>query len=344
MKIIKKVLCIICVAAIILSLSIVATSALTVYDGDFGYEIDTYFHTASLVEYIGNNPIVTIPEYYRTFPVTTIENTAFSRNTLVEQINIPDTVTVIKNDAFAYCTSLKEITIPATVTGIGTGICMGCTDLESVVYNAENTIPSSTFSGCSSLTSVTLSEKCKEIGEGAFSRCSSLTDISFINGIESINDSAFFKTGLSEVTVSENITSIPYYAFAYINTLGKILIPKSVTYIDEEAFEGSENVVIYCYRNSYAHQYAEKNVIEYVLLDPITYILGDVDGDDSVQIIDVAWIQRTQAQMEIPIAHDTLMQGDVDEDGDLTLVDATMIQRFLCMSSTPYNIGKYVSK
>ena len=57
-------------------------------------------------------------------------------------------------------------------------------------------------------------------------------------------------------------------------------------------------------------------------------IIGDVDGDATVTIIDATFIQRKLASIPIPfsIINDI---ADTDGDGSVTIIDATFIQRFL---------------
>ena len=63
------------------------------------------------------------------------------------------------------------------------------------------------------------------------------------------------------------ITSIGNSAFKDCDFLKSITIPNSVTNIEENAFLGCDNLVIKCYANSTAHNYAKNNGIKYKLID-----------------------------------------------------------------------------
>ncbi|MBQ3265990.1 MAG: hypothetical protein IJH07_09475, partial [Ruminococcus sp.] len=72
-------------------------------------------------------------------------------------------------------------------------------------------------------------------------------------------------------------------------------------------------------------------------------ILGDADGNGIVEIIDVTYLQRLLAHVDIPYTQAELMRGDVDGDGELTVLDVTLIQRYLCGLKTNLSIGKIIA-
>ena len=78
--------------------------------------------------------------------------------------------------------------------------------------------------------------------------------------------------------------------------LTKVEIPDSVEIIADNAFDGCDDLVIYCTMDSYALSYALNNGISFDLtdMDPITvtYMIGDADGDEDVTIVDATLIQR----------------------------------------------------
>ena len=75
--------------------------------------------------------------------------------------------------------------------------------------------------------------------------------------------------------------------------------------------------------------------------EPSKLILGDVDGDDEVTIIDATCIQRKLAS--IPTAKYIEAAADTDEDDEITIVDATTIQRWLAQLPSNDKIGKPIS-
>lgn len=71
-----------------------------------------------------------------------------------------------------------------------------------------------TFSGCSSLTSITIPNSVTKISNQTFKECSSLTSITMPNGITSIGSEAFYGcSSLTSITIPNSVTFMFSYAF-----------------------------------------------------------------------------------------------------------------------------------
>ncbi len=93
------------------------------------------------------------------------------------------------------------------------------------------------FSGCSSLTSVSIPSSVTSIGRYAFSECSDLTSVTIPSSVTSIESYTFYRcSSLTSVTIPEGVTSIGYYAFSICGNLTSVTIPVSVKSIEEGAF------------------------------------------------------------------------------------------------------------
>ena len=71
-------------------------------------------------------------------------------------------------------------------------------------------------------------------------------------------------------------------------------------------------------------------------------ILGDIDGDESVTIIDVTVLQRHLASIEIPYTVSDVI-ADADEDGEVNIIDVTYLQRWLAGIPSNDHIGQPIS-
>lgn len=110
--------------------------------------------------------------------------------------------------------------------------------------------------------------------------------------IESIYSSAFEdNTSIESVVISEGVTSIEYYAFNGCESLKKVVLPSTMTYIGgyvfvdtalesivipesvssigNYAFGYSSNITIYGYTGSYAETYASDNSLTFIALDDV---------------------------------------------------------------------------
>ena len=81
------------------------------------------------------------------------------------------------------------------------------------------------FAGCTSLSSITIPNSVKSIGNNAFRGCSGLTSVSIGNSVTSIGYNAFYGcTSLTNVTIPTNVTSIDSYAFNNCTSLTSVTV------------------------------------------------------------------------------------------------------------------------
>ncbi len=103
--------------------------------------------------------------------VTAISDNAFSGDSAIGQVILPDTLEKIGENAFKDCTGLQEISIPASVDTVPEGAFQGCTGLTHVrLEEGVTKIDANAFSGCNSLQTIVLPDTLEEVGESAFDK------------------------------------------------------------------------------------------------------------------------------------------------------------------------------
>lgn len=226
--------------------------------------------------------------------ITTISQLAFAGCSNLKSVNIPDSVTAIGERAFSDCTSLPSISIPDSVTtffinndgwiadDISHSPFSNCTSMteirvdannpaymavDGILYNKERTILISYPAGKSEST-FTVPGSVSDISWLAFSGASNLTQVVLPEGITEVGFYTFQNcTSLRSIIIPEGVTVLSFNAFKNCTSLESITIPKSVTYIDTSTFDNCKKLTIYCYKDSYTHQFAQNENIPYMLLD-----------------------------------------------------------------------------
>ena len=212
--------------------------------GDLYYNLDATNQTAEVTspssgKYSGEIIIPSSVTYNEiTYSVTSIGDGAFSSCSGLTSVMIPNSVTSIGYQAFYGCNSLASVTIPNSVTSIGNSVFAECTSFP-VIDNIRYADTYLIEAVDKTLSTYTIKDGTKWIGERAFFECINLTSVTIPNSITSIGSQAFCSCyGLTFVTIGNSVTSIGGYAFYMCSGLTSLTIPNSVTSIGENAFFG----------------------------------------------------------------------------------------------------------
>ena len=190
--------------------------------------------------------------------------------------------------------------------------------------------------------SLELTPSITNIGVGAFQGCANLTEVLYNSQATVIPNQCFKEcTELTKVEITSSVESIGAYAFQNCTSLESVVIPKTVTTISPSAFLNDFNLTLGVWYDSYGYQYAVQNNINYTLLDGVK--LGDVNGDNIVNVDDATLIQKYLAELET-IEGIYLYAADSNEDTEIDVSDATAIQMYSVELQTGHPIGQVMTK
>ncbi|MBO7635883.1 MAG: leucine-rich repeat domain-containing protein [Paludibacteraceae bacterium] len=205
-----------------------------VIEGDFIYEDET---KKKLVLYIGTESDVTIPE-----TVITIGARAFEKNSSIQSVTMPDSVRKIETAAFANCEKLTKVVLSDSLITIGDGAfyhCKNITELE--IPQSVDTIGMYAFQISECKKKVwEVPNTVVSIGEGAFNG----VEVVLYNGdLDHCPWRAYFK-GKSQIGDFIYADEGNKQIARYIGEDANVIIPDSVTRINQLAFMGKKMVSI----------------------------------------------------------------------------------------------------
>ena len=239
--------------------------------------------------------------------ITRIGKGAFASCKGLTSIVIPENVTQIGNGAFHSCTHINDFKVSDknnyyTVEDnilfnkdktILLQYMAGKTEEFYAIPDTIEKVAEYAFSGCVNLKKIDISDKKIGLDRLAFDGCDSLEEINFPTGTEWIG--TFENCGsLKNFIIPDGVKQIFDGTFNECKKLENLVIPDSVEKIEDYPaknygtfFNVAGNFKIYCHEDSYAHQYAEKNNYQYVLVEgDLNEALQSALKEESKYIID----------------------------------------------------------
>nr|MCR5502379.1 leucine-rich repeat domain-containing protein [Lachnospiraceae bacterium] len=219
----------------------------------------------------------------------TVGGYAFSGDSGLSAVILPDSVEDISYRAFYNCTNLSSFHYPKGLTkstqyressGWKYGkIFEGCTKLRSLdIPEGTAKIPAELFSGCIHLKNVIFPSTPVTVGTNAFRGCEGIVNLFLAGDGTSVGQSAFEQdSNIKTVNMREGVSAIGARAFANDTRLEHVFIPRSVNAIADDAFTGCDRMLIHCALNSYASIYAVDHGLNFIT---------DLGGEDDASVID----------------------------------------------------------
>lgn len=216
----------------------------------------------------------------------------------ITTVNIDENITNIGAHAFLNCKNLRNITIPSTVTKIGAYAFSQCDSLINIKFSDNVTnINMRAFWSCDKLNTVELGKSVSYIGKEVFNACPNLKNIYVYESNENytgIEGVLYNKEKIkivkypegkedAEYIISSNVKAIEESAF-YGSKLTNVIVSDSVTTIGENAFNNCSNLTIICKEGTKIESYANANNIDYVLDTGLPKIEFTLNGTNTVLI------------------------------------------------------------
>ena len=224
---------------------------------DIDFEVDEII-SAEITGYYGKETDLVIPDTLLDYPVTRINYGAFSGNTRITSVVIPNSVEDISGEAFLDCTGLTSVTVPESVEWIDNDAFSGCTNLEhfyavegSYAYDwalKHNILPEITVTP----TPIPEPSEITENGVVYYLDNGTATVTDYVGNdtsveipaqvrgypVTEIGDNAFEASyNLRSIGIPKGVTAIGNWAFAACFELESISIPEGVTSIGQHAFD-----------------------------------------------------------------------------------------------------------
>lgn len=178
-------------------------------DGDYYAENGWQIRSNGMIcGYDGDDADLVIPGTIHEIEVKGIESEAFSEQTQINSVTMPESLTIIGDMAFYKCISLSSVTAPG-VTDIGESAFCHCKELDSVTF-----------------------PELQNIGKTSFKNAGALNGFPFEN-LKKVPRMAFSGSDVANANL-ENAVSVFELAFADCDSLTSASLPK----VDTNAYMG----------------------------------------------------------------------------------------------------------
>lgn len=308
--------------------------------------------------------------------VTTMGSGVFSECPNLEFVKLPRNLEIIELSMFEKCAKLQSVVFPENVKVIGRWAFMWCDELQNFTLpESVETIGLQAFIDCESLTEVTIPAKVTTIEQNSFSGCGKLRAIyvaegnpayQSVDGVLMTKDGTMVHTcpGAKEGTfvIPNGVTTIASLAFFDCQNLKRLVIPATLTTINERGFDFCDNLLSFYFSGAAPEEELLKKMdissdatlyylegqsgwtsptylgYKTALWDgssklPGTLPAGDANGNGRVGVEDVQQLYGyLTGQNTITIAEK--MAADVNNDGEVDVYDLQLLYERLAQGTT----------
>ena len=308
--------------------------------------------------------------------VTTMGSGVFSECPNLEFVKLPRNLEIIELSMFEKCAKLQSVVFPENVKVIGRWAFMWCDELQNFTLpESVETIGLQAFIDCESLTEVTIPAKVTKIEQNSFSGCGKLRAIyvaegnqayQSVDGVLMTKDGTMVHTcpGAKEGTfvIPNGVTTIASLAFFDCQNLKRLVIPATLTTINERGFDFCDNLLSFYFSGAAPEEELLKKMdissdatlyylegqsgwtsptylgYKTALWDgssklPGTLPAGDANGDGRVGVEDVQQLYGyLTGQNTITITEK--MAADVNNDGEVDVYDLQLLYERLAQGTT----------
>lgn len=151
--------------------------------------------------------------------------------------------------AGGYTSSSASVSFPENIDGIGSRVFLE-------------------YSGEQSIVDINIPEGVRFLEPEAFLDFANVQYISLPNSLTSIGSNAFSDSSVDWIAIPSGVTRIdqPIIGSGFGDSLSYVIIPREVSYLSEDAF-GYLYPLVYCYRGSYADEWAQSTEHDIVYID-----------------------------------------------------------------------------
>lgn len=181
--------------------------------------------------------------------VKTIGYEAFDYNLLVTEVHIPDSVEYIGENAFLKCLVLANVTGGKNVSYVGGSAFVQDPWFNNLCINAGSDF---------GYLNTEAEKKVLLLYDGRD------TEVTLPDDVYCLSSAFQACASIKKVTINDGCEIITNHAFTDCAALRDIVIPASVTTIEDNAFDNiTDKITIHCEPGSAAEEFAKKNLIQY---------------------------------------------------------------------------------